>query len=124
MEGIKKNWPECLVFLVILFLIWKTFEQSVLEHHFIIPTVNYFAPGILLGNLIYYSRKGLKWPKLVLFWLFVIGDFCSFLAIFYSPSLAKITIGFIAGPIIVAVLVPIFTYLLYSYQKINELFKD
>ncbi|MEZ5759045.1 MAG: hypothetical protein R3D86_12565 [Emcibacteraceae bacterium] len=124
MEGIKKNWPESLVSLVILFLVWKTFEQSVLEHHFIIPTTRFFAPAIVLGNLIYYSRKGFKWPKLVLFWLFVIGDFGSFLAIFYSPTLASKTYLSIWAPIIVAVLVPIFTYLLYSYQKINELFKD
>ncbi|MBT5074645.1 MAG: hypothetical protein HOJ34_01015 [Kordiimonadaceae bacterium] len=119
MENVKKNWPEFLTALVCAGLLWKVFEQSVLEHHFIIPTT-FFAPAVILGNVVYYSRKGHKWAKLALFWAFVIGDFCSFLAIFYSPSLAKIS----SGPIIVAVLVLIFTYLLYGYQKSNELFKD
>ena len=117
-DKIKSSWPEFLALLVVVGLLWKVFEQSVLEHHFIIPTT-FFAPAVVLGNVVYYSTKGHKWAKLMLFWAFVIGYLCSFLAIFYSPSLAKIA----NGPIIVAVLVPIFTYLLYSYQKSNELFK-
>jgi len=118
-DNVKKWWPEFLASLVVLGLLWKVFEQSVLEHHFIIPT-GFFAPAVILGNIIYYSKKGYMWPKILLFWAFLIGDLCSFLAIFYSPSLAKIAYG----PVIVGVLVPIFTYLLYSYQKSNELFKD
>ena len=119
MDSVKKSWPEFLASLLVLGLLWKVFEQSVLEHHFIIPTT-FFAPAVVIGNVVYYSRKGHKWAKIMLFWAFVIGDLCSFLAIFYSPSLAKIAYG----PITVVVLVPIFTYLLYSYQKSNELFKD
>lgn len=119
MNNVKKCWPEFLASLIVLGLLWQVFVQSVLEHHFIIPTT-FFAPAVVLGNIIYYSWKGHKWPKIVLFWAFVVGDLCSFLAIFYSPSLAKIAFG----PITVGVLVPIFTYLLYSYQKSNELFND
>lgn len=119
MDKIKTNWPEFLATLIFLGLLWKVFEQSVLEHHFIIPTT-FFAPAVLLGNVVYYSNKGKIWAKIALFWAFVIGDLCSFLAVFYSPSLARIEFG----PIMVAVLVVIFTYLLYSYQKINGLFKD
>ncbi|MDG1997377.1 MAG: hypothetical protein P8J14_12840 [Emcibacteraceae bacterium] len=119
MDKVKANWPEFLTSIICLGLAWKVFEQSVLEHHFIIPTT-FFAPLVVLGNVIYYSRKGHVWAKLVLFWAFVIGNMCSFMAFFYSPSLAKISMG----PIVVAILVVLFTYLLYCYQKTHRLFND
>ena len=70
MNNVKKSWPEFLASIVCLGLLWKVFEQSVLEHHFIIPTM-WFAPAVIIGNIIYYSKKGQKWAKLVLFWAFV-----------------------------------------------------
>ena len=39
MGVIKKNWPEFIASLLVAGLLWKVFEQSVLEHHFIIPTI-------------------------------------------------------------------------------------
>ncbi|MBL4604024.1 MAG: hypothetical protein JKY84_14860 [Emcibacteraceae bacterium] len=119
MENVKKYWPEFFTSLVVMGLLWKVFEQSVLEGHFLIPT-GFFAPAVVFGNIVYYSKKGQIWAKTMLFWTFVVGDLCSFMAIFYSPSLKKLAYG----PISVAVLVVIFTYLLYGYQKSNQLFKD
>jgi len=117
MGVIKKNWPEFIASLLVIGLLWKVFEQSVLEHHFIIPTM-FFTPAVVIGNVIFYSYKNYKWAKIILFWTFLIGDLCLFLAIFYSPSLAK----FAFGPIIIGLWVPFFTYLLYWYQKSNNLF--
>ena len=38
MENVKKYWPEFITSLVVMGLLWKVFEQSVLEGHFLIPT--------------------------------------------------------------------------------------
>lgn len=108
---------EFLSLLICLGVLYKTFEQSVLEHHFIIPT-QILSIGVLLGNFVYYSFKGHLWAKIILFWLFALADFCAFLSIFYSPSLAKTEYGVY----FMIVFVPIFTFLVYSYQKKNELF--
>ncbi len=124
METVKKNWPEYLAGLAFLMLLYKVFQQSVLEHHFIIPSTQWLPPAIIVGNVIYYSRKGHKWAKIMLFWSCFVAEFLGFLSLFYSPTLAKTYIGPLWAGIIVAVLVSIFGYLLYSYQKSNELFKD
>lgn len=124
MENIKKYWPECLASLVLLGLLWKVFEQSVLEHHFIIPSTQWLPPALIVGNIIYYSVKGHKWAKIVLFWFSFVIEFLGFLSLFYSPTLAKTYVGPLWAGIIVAVLVLIFGYLLYGYQKSHELFKD
>ena len=124
MNKIKNNWPDLLASLVLIFLLYKVFEQSVLEHHFIIPSTRWLPPAIIVGNVIYYSWKGHRWAKIVLFWSCFIGEFLGFLSLFYSPTLAKTYYGPLWAGIIVAILVLIFGYLLYSYQKSNELFKD
>ena len=54
MGVIKKNWPEFIASLLVIGLLWKVFEQSVLEHHFIIPTM-FFTPAVVIGNVIFYS---------------------------------------------------------------------
>ena len=56
MGVIKKNWPEFIASLLVIGLLWKVFEQSVLEHHFIIPTM-FFTPAVVIGNVIFYSYK-------------------------------------------------------------------
>ncbi len=124
MDMVKKNWPEALASVVFLFLLYKVFEQSVLEHHFIIPSTRWLPPALIVGNLIYYSRKGHLWAKIMLFWACFIAEFLGFLSLFYSPTLAKTYIGPIWAGIIVAVLVLIFGYLLYSYKKLHKLFND
>lgn len=119
MDKIKRNSLDYITALLCIAVVYKVYEQSVLEHHFIIPT-QILAIGVILGNFIYYSQKGRIWAKVILFWLFVLVDFCAFLSIFYSPSLAKM------GDMVyvVMVFVPLFTILLYFYQKMNRLFKD
>ena len=67
MGVIKKNWPEFIASLLVIGLLWKVFEQSVLEHHFIIPTM-FFTPAVVIGNVIFYSYKNYKWAKIILFW--------------------------------------------------------
>ncbi len=124
MEKIKKTWPEFLVGLICLILLWKVFEQSVLEHHFIIPSIQWLPPALIAGNIVYYSSKGHKWAKIMLFWACFVFEFLGFLSLFYSPTLAKTYMGPLWAGLIVAVLVLIFGYLLYSYQKLHKLFKD
>ncbi|MCC3860298.1 hypothetical protein [Pseudemcibacter aquimaris] len=121
MDKIKEKSLEFFACIVILIALAGTVYNSAFSTppHFIIPT-QILMIGVFFGNLVYYSTKGKKWAKIILFWIFCLGDFCAFLAIFNSPSLAKVSYG----PVLVAVLVPFFTYLLYSYQKIHSLFKD
>ena len=59
MGVIKKNWPEFIASLLVAGLLWKVFEQSVLEHHFIIPTM-FFTTAVVIGNVIFYSYKNYK----------------------------------------------------------------
>lgn len=124
MDSVKKSWPEFLASIVLLGLLYKVFEQSVLEHHFILPSTRWLPPALIVGNVIYYSWKGHKWAKIMLFWSSFVAEFLGFLSLFYSPTLAKTYVGPVWAGIFVAVLVLIFGYLLYCYQKSNELFKD
>ena len=124
MGNIKQNWTVLPVVLIFLGLVYKVFEQSVLEHHFIIPSTQWLPPALIAGNLIYYGLKGHKWARIVNFWVCFCVEFLGFLSLFYSPTLAKTYVGPLWAGIFVAVLVLIFGYLLYSYQKSNELFKD
>ncbi len=125
MDALKKYWPEAHAFIVFLGVLALTFHQSVLSEprHFIIPT-RILAIGVVIANVIYYSLKGHKWAKICLFWTGCLAEFLGFLSLFNSPTLAKTYYGSIWAGIIVAVLIPIFGYLLYSYQKSHELFKD
>ena len=124
MDKIKENWIMLPLTLVFLGLMYKVYEQSVLEHHFIIPSTQWLPPALIAGNMVYYGLKGKKWARIVNFW----ASFClwvmGFFSLFYSPTLAKTNVGPLWAGWFVAVLVLIFAYLLYSYQKSNELFKD
>lgn len=119
MEKFKNKSLDYIASLLCIGVAYQVFVQSYYEHHFIIPT-GILAIGVILSNFIYYSQKGQIWAKIILFWLFVLADFGAFLSIFYSPSLAKM--GDMVN--IVIIFVPIFTILLYFYQKTNGLFKD
>uniref|UniRef100_UPI003F699318 hypothetical protein n=1 Tax=Pseudemcibacter sp. TaxID=2943293 RepID=UPI003F699318 len=61
MDLIKKNWTVVPAFLIFLAMAYKVFEQSVLEHHFIIPSTQFLPPALIAGNLVYYALKGKKW---------------------------------------------------------------
>jgi hypothetical protein len=123
MDNVKKNWIVIPASLAFLGLAYKVFEQSVLEHHFIIPSTQWLPPALIAGNLVYYALKGQKWAIIVNFWICFVFEFMGFLSLFYSPTLAKTYFGPIWAGIIVALLVALFGYLLYSYQKQHELFK-
>ena len=114
----RSNALEYIAILVCIGVGYKVFEQSVLEHHFIIPT-QILAIAVLIGNFVYYSFKGHVWAKIILFWLFVLADFCAFLSLFYSPMLARNS-EFMPG---VVAIVGILTFLLYVYQNENKLYK-
>ncbi len=52
MEKLKSNSLDYITGLLCIFVAYKVFEQSVLEHHFIIPT-QILAVGLILGNFVY-----------------------------------------------------------------------
>lgn len=124
MDKIKEYWTVLPAFLIFLGLAYKVFEQSVLEHHFIIPSTQWLPPALVAGNIVYYALKGKLWAKLVNFWACVCLWFMGFFSLFYSPTLEKTYLGPIWAGIFVGILVVVFAYVLYNHQKTYGLFKD
>jgi hypothetical protein len=123
-DKIKANWTLIPAILIFFGLAYKVFEQSVLEHHFIIPSTQWLPPALIAGNLIYYALKGHKWAQLVHFWVCVCFWFMGFFSLFYSPTLEKTYVGPIWAGYFVGLAVLLGGYLLYKHQKKYELFKD
>ncbi|MDG1708504.1 MAG: hypothetical protein P8H03_07065 [Emcibacteraceae bacterium] len=124
MDKIKTNWTLLPAIIIFCGLAYKVFEQSVLEHHFIIPSTQWLPPALIAGNLIYYALKGKLWARLVHFWICVCFWFMGFFSLFYSPTLEKTYLGPVWAGLFVGVAVIAGAYFLYCHQKALGLFKD